>query len=132
MRKLRLNRKPLLLTLAVLVVGGGVLAYSVVNNNNSSLASPNATAPKKQADTPRQINYGPPTAQEKAAGNANKDAAINRQNINNNSPSSPNSNKKSVTPIITSSSQSGSTITINGFVSGIVENGGTCTATLVN
>jgi len=83
-----------------------------------------------QSSTQDSINYGPPTEEEKRETEEFKE----NQGSSTTQPSTttPSTQKKSVTPIISSwpsGAQSGD-IQVSGFVPNIVENGGQCTLTL--
>ncbi len=78
------------------------------------------------------VNLNPPTEQEKKAGDEQKQAAVKQQE----QPSNPTApaqstqpgSKKAVKPVIIRSGGG----EVSGFVPGIVENGGTCTATFTS
>jgi hypothetical protein len=114
----------LLTTAAIVVVGGGIYASSKHNDKSPSMGpvSPKTTQPS--ADQKSQINYGQPTEEEKAQANAKTNAVQQTNNDKN----AQTSGKRSVTPVITSV-EPGSPATVRGYVSGVVEDGGTCTAT---
>lgn len=73
---------------------------------------------------PSTVNYGPPTAAEKQESIDSKNAIVQQQQSQSSSSSS--SSPKSVTPLITRVTQSGSTVSIAAYVSGVVESTGTC------
>lgn len=80
---------------------------------------PTATAPAGS------VNYGPTTDEEKRADEQHK------QDLSNQSDNSqPASGTKTVQPVITYAAQSGNQIEVDTFVSGVVEDGGTCTLKL--
>lgn len=74
-------------------------------------------------DTPK-TNYVPATPTEKGESENTKDSIVKQQGDTPSSTSTTPGQKKSVTPVITNANGS-----INGYVSGIFEEGGTCTAT---
>jgi hypothetical protein len=117
----------LLTTAALVVVGGGIYASSNHSGKTPTMGPVSTKSTQPSTDQKSQIDYSPPTAQEKAEANA-KSNAIAQTNNDKNAQSS--SGKKSVTPIITNRpSGSDDPITVRGQVSGVFENGGTCTAT---
>lgn len=79
---------------------------------------------KHEAPTGTVINYGPPTDEEKQAGDNKKQEIVNQQSQSNNS-STNSGQKKQVTLTITSASASG----VSAYITGIFEEGGGCTAT---
>ncbi|RTK95171.1 hypothetical protein EKI60_01805 [Candidatus Saccharibacteria bacterium] len=99
--------------LVILVAGGSVAVWELSNRDSDP-----ASTERKPT-----INYGPATDTEKKEADANKDRIVKEQEQNNPSPETP-SGKKAVTPTITSTTGS-----IKAYVSGIFEEGGTCTAT---
>ena len=86
--------------------------------------------PVAQTGTKDTINYGPPTTNEKAAGNARKDD-LKDDSSSTPAPTLP-SGKKGPIPVITSYGQDPSSkeALVGGFVPGTVESGGSCTLTL--
>lgn len=79
------------------------------------------------------INYGPPSEEEKKETQSFKEDLGNQSDTPAITPN-PASNKKSVTPVISSWGQNRQTknVEIGGYVPGILENGGTCKLTLKN
>ena len=82
---------------------------------------------------PGDVNYNPPTEQEQEAANEQKEAITKEQGQPSNpvpqpSPNPQTGSKKAVKPYI---SRTGGG-EVAGFIPGIVENGGTCTATFTN
>lgn len=82
---------------------------------------------KKDVDSPRvpTINYAPATPEEKQQVNDTKDKIVADQKNAANTPKT-SDNKKIVAPIITNTSG-----LISAYVTGVFEEGGTCTATFV-
>lgn len=75
------------------------------------------------------INYGPPTEEENIETQAFKDGQSGQQKTNN--PTPPPGQKNSVTPLITAWGQVPSgNVEVAGYVNGVIESGGTCTAKL--
>lgn len=107
----------------VLVLLGLALAgYFAFGQNNSQMDSPETAASEP-------INFDPPTATEQQDAEETKDRIVSEQE---NSSSTPNpgqpqspGSKKGVTPTITEASRS----VVKVYVTGIFEEGGTCTAT---
>ena len=84
---------------------------------------------EKNTTTPidnETINYEPARPAEKKEAEENKDALVNRQEVEK-TDTSTTTNKKQVKPSITNTSGS-----VNAYVSGIFEEGGTCTAVFNN
>lgn len=73
------------------------------------------------------INYDPPTEEESLRGD-NKKQEVDTDEPSQPAQTSPTSQKKSVTPTITGNEIYGSNLEVSGYVQGIVEKGGTCTA----
>ncbi len=114
----------IILGATLLVVAGGLVAYHQLHKHIAPLAlNPSPLAAQKN----NAINYGPPTAEEKAQADANKQRLAQQTEQNNTQSSSPST--KTVTPTITSVVQNGSQIQVYGYVSGIVEDNGSCAAT---
>ncbi len=82
----------------------------------------------KPVETKETINYSPATPQEKADSEANKKAAAER--INQDANSTSNTDKRSVSVVITRAEQNGFQVEVNAFVSGVIEDNGTCTLKL--
>lgn len=112
----KITKKVVIIFAAVLVVfGGGVaFAYQKITQDDTP---PAVTTP---SDTPT-ISDGPPTEDE-------KQALIDRneQRIN----PAPTEGKRTVNPVITMANQAGNEVTVNAYVAGVVEEGGSCTLTL--
>jgi hypothetical protein len=107
----------LAVVIAVVVIGGGFALYKVRQSSQEPPTS--AGAP------PNTVNLNPPTEEEQATGNQQKDAVLESEKARNeNNPS--NGQKRQVTPVITSASESG----VSAYVPGVFEEGGTCTLTL--
>lgn len=103
--------------IALIVVLGGAFAFVKIKDSNKPLPT--------SADQPTNtVNLNPPTEEEKSAADERKDAIVNEQNSNTQTPAG---SKKQVVPVITNASQSG----VNSYISGVFEEGGTCTATYI-
>ncbi len=115
--KLKNNKKKVLIP--ILLLAAIILCLVVYFSNRQSKDNKVSPVPLKAGS----VNYDPPTDQEK------KDAEDHKDDLAKQYENSQvqNSGKKTVTPVITSSSSQSSTpITINTYVPGIVEDSGTC------
>ena len=85
-----------------------------------------------KTNTGARINYNPPTnAQTHPAGVATKDAApLSSNSSEDSSASGSTQDKQQVSVVITTWAQKHGDIAVNGYVDGVVEDGGTCTLTL--
>ena len=113
-QKRKISRKILLISIIIVVAVGFFVyvAYAQQNKDN--------TKPRKP------ITYSGPTEQDKKDAEDENSPASTRENIESSNTNSTSASKKQVTPIITNASQSGQQVTINSYVSGIFEDGGTC------
>jgi hypothetical protein len=75
--------------------------------------------------TPSGVKLTPPTADEKASGDQTKDQIVAKQNATPTPTPISSNGKKQVTPVI---SYAGAD-RLNAYVTGVLEDGGTCTAT---
>jgi hypothetical protein len=124
----KLYPKKALVILAVLILTGflvlvlektGVINLYERNTNN---------LPEAQQDA---INYGPATEEEKNAAEDNKQRLTIEQQQNQTQPQQPTGDQKiSVTPVFGYIEISESQINSNGFITTMIEEGGTCTLTL--
>lgn len=110
---MKINHKKLVIAGLVVLVVGAAGTFVYMRNRSD-------TEPPGQPTSP--INYDPPTPEEEAESQARKQANQEQQNQSKSS-----ADKKQVTPVVTNAAQSGSEIFISGYVSNIVEEGGTCT-----
>lgn len=115
------NKKILIVVVAVILVAltGGYLLYRDRQN---------------QSEAEAEIQYVEATEVEKQETEANKDDVVKQTEEANKPSSATNSNtKKSVQPVISywGQDKSGQPLEVNGYVTGIIEKGGTCTLTLV-
>jgi hypothetical protein len=111
------NKKKYLIIFSILIVAALLFFLGLFFYKNNS---------KKQKTTEilPTINYAEATIEEKKQADDNKDSIVKAQSA----PQSQNtSTKKAVTPIITNTSGS-----INGYIAGIFEEGGICTALISN
>ena len=83
-----------------------------------------------QTDKVSNKHFSGPTEQEKADSEAHKDDIVKQQNEDKQNQGNGSQDQKTVTPIITDASQNGTSIRVAGYVSGIFEDGGTCTITI--
>ena len=90
----------------------------------------NSTQPLKTTSTGQKVNLNGPTERDKKSGNQVKSDVIRNEAARNAEAQKANSGKKSVTPTITYGDQAGEQVEVGAFVSGIFEDGGTCTLTL--
>jgi hypothetical protein len=110
------------------IIVGSLLFICLVVAGVSILLSRNSdsknTAPPGIAGT-SEINYDPPTEEERSAGDAQKDQNIKQQQLD--QQQTPSSN---ATVIITDASYyaDDNTVEVRAYVSNILEDGGTCTA----
>ncbi len=107
------------------IVIGLILACVIVGSIAYVVFAQQKTTDKKSN---KPITYSGPTEQDKKDAEDENSTANKREDIEN-APAATSSNKKQVTPVITNASQSGQQITVNSYVSGIFEDGGTCTMT---
>lgn len=117
----------MILGLVILIGVAGILwGLDKVGVMNLPFLSNNDTA----TNTTNGINYGPPTEQEK------QDTAKFKQDLTNqganNGTSPPPGQKQTATPIISSWGQvlSSQNVEVSGYVTGVYEQSGTCTANL--
>lgn len=122
MKKVLQNRKFIYISLAVVILLGTVFWWTRGNDNSRG---DNGQVAQDASDNPYKIDYGPPTEEEKSQANSHKDDLVKQMEDENKPPST---GKKAVTPVITKISQDAQQVTVNGFTSGVVEEGGTCTA----
>lgn len=113
----RLTSRPLLLIVALVLLGIGGVVYNQIRN------APSANKPlAEDIQSGEYINLNPPTEQEKRDAEENKKALAEDRPT----PQPPTSNaKKQVAPEITFADRS----EVRAYVPGIFEDGGTCTAT---
>jgi len=110
--------KNLLITalIVLLIIGVALFAYVRRQNNSTSLTDSTTTPPS-------DINLSPPTEEEKMAAEQRKDELVQPTPPDNGSQPS---GKKQVAVVITQATAD----SINAYVSGVLEDNGTCTATL--
>jgi hypothetical protein len=120
---LRRHRLPFVIIALTLLIIGTVLAYRQYNRSESVADSSGVELDEGE------INYNPPTEEEIAQAEANKDKVVDRVNTEN---QAPGSGKKSVTPNITYAQQVEQEIRVNAYIAGVFESGGVCTFTFTN
>ena len=115
------NKKKLLVLSLVLIIAlvGGISAF-LIQRHNSSADIPDGIAGRSK------INYDPPTDEEKAAGDVQKEQTIKQKQIDDEQAQNTNA-----TIIITDSSYytDDNVVEVRAYASNIFEDGGTCTAT---
>ncbi len=111
-----LSNKILLIVAALIIVGIGAALYF-----NSRSPTNSGSGTKNAPTTAPYVNLQPATEQEKQQSQAAKDAIAAQQNQ---TPAS-SSGKKQVTPVIAHADGS----SVSAYVGGVLEDGGTCTAT---
>ncbi|CAN5425096.1 hypothetical protein BH09PAT4_BH09PAT4_03060 [soil metagenome] len=121
------KHKPLLLSLVTLLLLVGVVAVLEITDT-THLLHPESSPTTKTAD--QAIDYSPATDEEKADSDSLKTDSSNQQDQNTNNSGS--TTKKQVEVTLTGYRTDTSNLYVNGYVSGIVEDGGTCTTTLKN
>jgi hypothetical protein len=107
--------KIILFVVGLLVVAAAVVGYSLVNREDKA---PQTAAPESV------INYEPATEDEKQQAEDAKDRIVAQQEAEN-SDTPTNEGRRTVDPVITYAG----TDEVNAFISGVVEDGGTCTLT---
>lgn len=84
-----------------------------------------------QAPQPESlVNYSPPTDREKQSGDSVKESVLQDEARRNQSPTQTTDGRRSVTPVISYAGVYGNSVEVGAYVSGIFEDGGTCTLTL--
>lgn len=108
----------------VIAVLAGLAYWQFVYKNNQANSNSTESTSDQAGDDSEDINYSPPTEEEQKSSDDVKDTPAT-------TPTTPSqsggntSSKKSVKPIITSVNDPSS---VTGYVPGIFEEGGTCTA----
>ncbi len=108
---MRWSRRTTLLAL-LLIVATAAIAWLALHHKKAALTN---------TTTPGYVNLNPATNTEKQDSQNAKDAIVNQQN----QPSNSTGGSRQVSPFITSASAS----QVKAYVSGVVEDGGSCTAT---
>lgn len=117
------NKKVMIPILLLAIVVAGSAVYLVSQKSHDQNESNN--------DTNEQINYDPPTEEELAATEDNKNRIAEEQNAaETTTPQASQTEKTKVTPIIGYVESDTTSVRANGFISAVIEEGGTCTLTL--
>lgn len=110
------NKKVIIpIIIVTLALVGGGLYYWYLRTNESKTTS--------------RINFEPPTKEEKQQAEDNKERIVQKEQEQSTPP--PTDGRKTVTPIITSAEPFNGIVEVSGYVPGVFEDGGTCTATFV-
>ena len=115
-----LSKKLLLIGAALLLV---VAAGATYHFTRSSNPSPSTTQNKPKIAP--YVNLNPATDQQKQQSQNAKDAIVAQQDQQAQKAADTSGAKSAVTPVITHADSS----VVNGYISGVFEDGGTCTAT---
>jgi hypothetical protein len=121
-KKPRSKKKFIISTLALLGIAAATVGWFLWHDS-------------RQVDTSAvsSKHFSGPTQQEKDEAANHKDELVQQMNDEKGGQGGGDTNsdgKKAVTPIITDASQSDSQVRISGYVSGVFEDGGTCTITI--
>lgn len=119
-RKLRLTKKTLVIgtIVALFLAGGSVFAYQQITGDDTKDTATNTPAATKGEDG---SNLAPATEEEKTESEQAKEAIVQQQQ----NPTPPDSGKLKVTPTIAEASAT----RLAAYITGVFEEGGTCTAT---
>lgn len=119
------SKKIVITSLIILLIVGGVLVVLGLNKeslNQKSTQTPNNTTPASD------VNLAPPSEADKKSVESNKEKIVSRnEELKNNQDTA---SIKSVAPIITYAGKYADNVEIGGYVNGVFEDGGTCTAIL--
>lgn len=122
MVKIQKPSKKLTFIAITLVALAAISVFYIKNNSNNE-------QPKNPAGIQDDINFTPPTAEDKQRVEDNKQRNVARDEaLKDQTPQQPNT-KRSVIPTITYAGQYGQAVEIGGYVNGVFEDGGTCKAT---
>lgn len=114
------KQKILISSLVLALAISGAIVYLALRSSSSQ---------DIKKDTTQNINYDPPTEEEKQQAEDNKERIIEEEN-NNKDPEADDDGRVIVAPIISSAAIVGSDVEVRSYVTGTIENGGTCQATL--
>jgi cytoskeletal protein RodZ len=123
--KARSKRKPVIMAIAVLLLCIGVFAILEKTDQINFFK----TQPNESHTSTNGIDYSPPTEQDAKAVEDKKDAIVKQQESQKPAsvtPTNPSTTKKNVKPIIVNASATA----VRSYIPAVVENGGTCTATI--
>lgn len=124
------SRKRTILFVVLSVFAAAVVAVALLETTNKINLFGNKNT-EQPVIAPGEVNYNPPTEEEKQAADDQKEANVKNQDQPSNptTPTNPQTgDKKAVKPIIIRSGGG----EVAGFIPGIFENGGTCTATFTS
>ncbi len=113
MKKFLTKKNLIILAAAVLLVGGGVYAYSRYQSNRDADSGTNIN----------NVDYGPPTPEEQAAGDEQKTENTEKEGNINATPS------KTANIVLIDANQYFDIFEVRAYISNQYEDGGTCTAT---
>lgn len=118
--RLKNRKKIVVLSLALVALLVTGLSFILLQRSSSSVEIPEGIAGRSD------IDYSPPTEQEKAAGDAQKDKTIKQQELD-----SEQTQHSQANVVITDASYypNDNSVEVRGYISNIFEDGGTCTAT---
>jgi hypothetical protein len=106
---------------ALLAVSAGIVCALELTNTTHLFHKSSST---NNTGVPGPINYGPPTKTDKIDSESHKSTPPTKNTTGG------TSEKREVTVTISTWAQKDGAITVNGFVGGVVEDGGTCTLTM--
>jgi len=108
----------LLITIAIVLLGGGTYLYAQSRNTHHSVGD-------------QTINYDKPDSTEQSAAESNKNKSPDIPSTSTTQATKDSSAKSKVSVVITTyNDHDNGNLTVNGYVDGVVESGGTCTLTL--
>lgn len=110
------------LIVALLAIGAGIAYYLNQRAHNSEQSPQSPTSEET-------LNLNPPTKEDLQRVNDNKQGNLAREEALENQPAPQPGTKKAVKPVITYSGQYGPAVEVGGYINGVFEDGGTCTAT---
>jgi hypothetical protein len=119
--KQKINKNKTIILACVAVIIAAALVFAWHHHHKTPALTPASSGSASQ-NSGSNINYGPPTDTEK------QETAAHKQQLSQTPSSTPSSGQKQVTPIITSASST----EVRAYVTGVFEDGGTCTATVTN
>lgn len=114
----------LIILIITALLAAGIVFYAKNKKSNSVLIT------DRTPDNAEQINFGPPTEDERQSGDTIKPSVLEDEDQRNETPSQTPSGKKSVAPTITYAEQYGQNVEVGAYVAGIFEDGGVCTLSL--
>lgn len=118
------SKKTTLVVLIAVILAIG-LSIFLIDKSRDKTSDEAAQTAAQQAG----INLALPTAEDAQRVDDNKKKIVERQTQESNQTPTTPGTKKSVIPVVTYAGQYGQDIEVGGYVDGIFEDGGTCTAT---